>query len=55
MHADPPPRLVWLYQRALICQTFPAYRLDEIRGRTLIELTQAMKLIDTVRQIHQKA
>ena len=25
---DVDPRLVWLYQRAVICQTFPAYTLE---------------------------
>ena len=54
MHASPPPELVWLYQRARLCQQFPAYRLDEIRGRTLIELMQASRLLDTVRQVHSK-
>jgi len=51
MHASPPSRLVWLYQRAALCQAFPAYRLDEIRGQTLIDLMQAARLLDTVRKV----
>jgi len=52
MHANPSPHWVWLYRRAVICQAFPAYKLDELRGRTLIELMQAMRLIDTVRKVN---
>lgn len=55
MHASPHPHWVWLYQRAELCRLFPAYRLDELRGRTLIELTQAARLLDTVRQVHAKS
>ncbi len=51
MHANPPPHLVWLYQRAALCQQFPAYRMEEIRGQTLIDLMQAARLIDTVRKV----
>lgn len=54
MHADPPPRLVWLYQRAELCRLFPAYRLEDLRGQTLIDLMQAARLLDTVRKVHAK-
>lgn len=55
MHATPPPRLVWLYQRAELCRMFPAYRLEDLRGRTLIDLLHAARLLDTVQKVHSKA
>ena len=54
MHASPPAELVWLYQRAELCRQFPAYRLDEIRGQTLVDLMRASRLLDTVQKVHSK-
>ncbi len=50
MHAEPDPRLVGLYQRAVICQTFPAYKLHEVRDAPARELLQALELIDLARK-----
>ncbi len=52
MHATPDPRLVWLYSRAIICQTFPAYKLHELRDIPAGELMQAMVLLDTARRVN---
>jgi len=41
------PRLVNLYTRAMICQTFPAYKLHELRDTPATELLLAMKLMET--------
>lgn len=46
MHANVNPRLAHLYQRAIICKTFPAYRLDELRTLPAAEIMQAMTLLD---------
>jgi hypothetical protein len=55
MQASPEPRLVWLYQAALICQAFPAYRLEDVRqlpGPQLRDLLTAVQLLDTARKVH---
>jgi hypothetical protein len=47
------PRLVSLYQRAQICQTFPAYRLEELKTLPAVEILQAMEMLSLVRQAQQ--
>lgn len=47
------PRLAALYQRAQICQAFPAYKLHELRETPAIELLQAIKLLGLVRQAQE--
>lgn len=43
--ADPPPELPAIYHRALVCQTFPAYRLEDVRELS-VEVLWAMQLLD---------
>lgn len=50
MDAHPDPRLVSIYQRALICRTFPGYRLHELRDTPAVELLTAMKLLEIAAQ-----
>lgn len=55
MPSSPPPRLVWLYQAALVCQLFPAYRLEDIMempGSQLRDLLTAAKLLDIARTVN---
>jgi hypothetical protein len=54
MHAQPNGHLVELYRCAAICQTFPAYRLQEIRElppRELRDLLHATELLHLARQV----
>ena len=48
-HVD--PALVWLYQRAVICQTFPAYRLEELQDAPIVDILRAVELIGLARQV----
>ena len=51
MHGPPPdPHLVWLYHRATIARTFPAYKLHELRDLPATELMQAMQLLNLAQQ-----
>ena len=50
MHSIPNPRLVALYQRAVICQAFPAYKLHEVKGLPAREILQAMQLLKLARE-----
>lgn len=45
------PELAGIYQRALICKTFPAYRLDELKRTPARDLVMAMELLETVRKL----
>lgn len=52
MHANPSPRLKALYQRALVCRTFPAYRLSDLGpGEPASEILQAMQLLDIATKV----
>ncbi len=51
MQANPDPRLVALYRRAVVCQTFPAYRLDDLTHLKAIPILQAMQLLDVARKV----
>ena len=50
MQHDCPPKLVLLYQRALLCKEFPAYRLDELRNLPAGDILRAMELLSLARQ-----
>lgn len=50
--AQASPRLKSLYYRARICQTFPAYRLDELERMPIRDLLQAMELLSIARQVN---
>lgn len=50
MHNQVNPRWVQLYQRAVICQTFPAYKLEDFDTVSMAELLQAVELLDTARK-----
>lgn len=52
MHANPRPRDVHLYQRALVCKEFPAYKLHELRDTPAADLVRALKLLELARQVH---
>ncbi len=43
-------QLADLYQRALICKTFPAYKLSDIDGLKYTEIMWAMRLLDVAQQ-----
>lgn len=45
--AAPPPRLRWLYTRAVICQRFPAYKLEDVDDAPIVDLLQALELLNT--------
>ena len=54
MKAAPPPELTWLYQAALLCKEFPAYRLEDVLnmpGSQLRRLMTAVKLVETARTV----
>lgn len=51
MRANPDPRMVGLYNRARICQTFPAYKLHELRDVPAAEILQAMRLLSLAAQV----
>ncbi len=51
MHAEPDPQLVLLYQRAVICKTFPAYTLHELRNQPLREIMWAVQLLDIAQKV----
>ena len=56
MDANPPARLVWLYQAALICQRFPAYTLDrvmEMPGSQVRDLLLAMRLLGIAEEVNR--
>lgn len=42
-------RLVTLYERAVICTTFPAYKLEDLDGAPVGDLLQALELLNTAR------
>ncbi len=48
MDADPDPELLLLYQVAVVCKTFPAYRLDD---DIPVEALWALKLLETVEKL----
>lgn len=51
MQAHPDPRMVLLYQRAMICQTFPAYKLSDLgRDAPALEIMQALELMALARK-----
>jgi hypothetical protein len=52
--ASPSAEVRWLYQRALICQRFPAYKLEDLRGAPAVEIMRAMALLDLAAQAQQK-
>lgn len=47
------PALVFLYHRAVICKTFPAYTLESAREASARELLLAMQLLRAADQFHQ--
>lgn len=52
--ADPPAEVRWLYQRALVCRTFPAYKLHELRDGSAVEILRAMHLLDLAAQAQSR-
>lgn len=51
MDASPPADVVLLYQRAIICQRFPAYKLSDLgREAPAAELLRALALLDLAQQ-----
>ena len=53
--ANPPAETRWLYQRALICQRFPAYTLEALKRAPAREILQAMELLDLAAQAQSKS
>jgi hypothetical protein len=51
MHAEPNPADVVLYQRAVICQTFPAYKLSDLDHESAPMLLRALELLNTARKV----
>ncbi len=51
MHANPSPRLVMLYQRAVICRMFPAYRLEDLEHISLVPLLRAIQLLNVADKV----
>lgn len=49
--AKPDPADVALYRRAVVCQAFPAYRLDELRHTRADEPLRALELLKLARDI----
>ena len=49
MQSHPDARDVWLYQRALICKAFPAYKLHELDDIPIMPIMQAMQLLSEAR------
>lgn len=50
MKAQPDPADVWLYQKALICKSFPAYKLEELDTVPIVPIMQAMQLLNLAQQ-----
>lgn len=46
MHHSVDPELVHLYNRAIVCKTFPAYTLETARAAPARDLHVAMALLD---------
>ncbi len=53
MDASPDPCLVGLYERAQICQIFPAYKLEELRAMPARELRFAMQLLNRAEEVRR--
>lgn len=53
MTTTAPSRLASLYQRALICETFPAYRLEDLTTIPARDLLQAVELVSIARQVQR--
>ena len=51
MHHQADPRLLGLYRRAVVCQRFPAYKLEELRELPATEITQALELLSLAEQV----
>lgn len=51
MHNSVDPALTWLYWCARVCQRFPAYKIEDVRAMPIIEIQQAMRLLDLAEQI----
>jgi hypothetical protein len=51
MHAEPNPADVALYQRAVICTTFPAYKLSDLDHESAPTLLRALELLNTARKV----
>ena len=43
-------RLVTLYERAVICTTFPAYKIEDLDEAPVGDLLQAIELLNTARK-----
>jgi hypothetical protein len=50
--ARPNPAHVTLYQRAMICRRFPAYTLRTLREEPILEILDAVKLLDLADKVH---
>ena len=50
MAASPNPRHVALYRRAIICQTFPAYKLSDLDDAPARDLLLATELLALARK-----
>jgi hypothetical protein len=51
----PDPHLVSLYRRARVCETFSAYRLDELTHVNGVEILKALELLGIAREVAQAA
>lgn len=49
------PKLIALYRRAQVCETFSAYRLNELTSLPAVEILQAMELLGVAREIAQSS
>lgn len=50
--ATPNPAHLTLYQRAVICRRFPAYTLRALRDEPILEILDAVKLLDLADKVH---
>jgi hypothetical protein len=45
------PALVALYQRAVVCRWFPAYKLEDLTNTPAIEILRAIRLLTIADQV----
>jgi hypothetical protein len=48
------PRTVSIYQRALICRAFPAYKMHELEQVPIADLLWAMELLATAHKVNSE-
>ena len=53
MDSEVDPELIAIYNRAVICKTFPAYTLESLKDTPARDVLIAMELLSTAAKVNQ--